>query len=116
MTSWVRSGLASWLWTTTPGRVSCDTRRSAPPPTGSQGFSMRRRSPRCLQACSGGESFRWKGATFSAPEPLLRPLRDATYDDFLIAVDHGNEAARKSLAELFPAYVLRAAASVGKRE
>ncbi len=52
------------------------------------------------------------GGYILCPEPLLVPLRLATYEDFLAAVDYASEPARRSLAELFPEYVERAKASV----
>jgi hypothetical protein len=52
------------------------------------------------------------GGYILCPQPLLTAVRQATYDDFLVAVDHANEAARRSLAELFPEFVARAAAAV----
>jgi len=51
------------------------------------------------------------GGYVLCPEPLLLPLREATYEDFLAAVDCGNESARRSLADLFPQYVERVKAS-----
>ncbi len=55
-----------------------------------------------------------EGGYVRCPEPFLVPLRGATYEDFLAAVEYGNEAARLSLAELFPEYVARAKASMGR--
>jgi hypothetical protein len=56
------------------------------------------------------------GGYVLCPEPLLVPLRVATYEDFLAAVDCGNERARRSLAELFPEYVERAKATARGRD
>ncbi len=57
-----------------------------------------------------------EGGYVLCPEPLLVPLRAATYEDFMTAVEYGNESARRSLAELFPEYVERARALVRERE
>ncbi|MEM7349538.1 MAG: hypothetical protein AAF657_01945 [Acidobacteriota bacterium] len=48
------------------------------------------------------------GGYVLCPEPLLTPQRKATYEDFLTAVDHGNSAARRSLAKLFPEFTEKA--------
>lgn len=53
------------------------------------------------------------GGYVLSPEPMLRPIRETSYEDFFAAVEGGNEAARRSLAELFPDYVRRAAARIG---
>jgi hypothetical protein len=50
------------------------------------------------------------GGMVLAPEPLLHPIRAATYDDFMTAIDHGNAKARLTLAKLFPDYVRRVVA------
>ena len=52
-----------------------------------------------------------EGGSILSPENLLKPLRPATYDDFLAAVDGANETGRRSLASLFPSYVQRAMSS-----
>jgi hypothetical protein len=44
------------------------------------------------------------GGAVLSPEPLLTPLRQATYEDFLQAVESANQAGVKSLAALFPDY------------
>ena len=55
------------------------------------------------------------GGLILSPEPLLAPLRPATYDDFLLAVEGANVAGRKSLATLFPDYVARARTTLENR-
>jgi hypothetical protein len=47
------------------------------------------------------------GGYVISPEPFLEVLREATYEDFLAAVDHANDVARRTLADLFPDYVRR---------
>ncbi|WP_029922258.1 hypothetical protein [Nevskia soli] len=42
-----------------------------------------------------------------SPGPMLEYLREASYDDFLSAVDTANVSGRKHLAKVFPAYVDR---------
>jgi hypothetical protein len=48
------------------------------------------------------------GGYILCPEPFLEPLRQATYEDFLTAVEYGNQDACRSLADLFPDFVNRA--------
>lgn len=55
------------------------------------------------------------GGLVIAPEMALEPLRPATYEDFLIAVDHANVPGRRSLAVLFPEFVRRATEELEKR-
>ena len=52
------------------------------------------------------------GGMVLVPEPLAQAVRMATYDDFLIAVDHGSPESRLALAKLFPEFVQRAMAKV----
>lgn len=52
------------------------------------------------------------GGLILSPEPLLIPLRRATYDDFLAAAEGANVEGRKSLAALFPEYLDRARSTV----
>lgn len=42
------------------------------------------------------------GGAILVPEPLLRLIRAATRDDVMNAVNHGNEHARRTIAQLFP--------------
>jgi hypothetical protein len=41
------------------------------------------------------------GGLLLVPEPLLRPLRAATRDDVMFAVDHANDHGRCTIADLF---------------
>jgi len=45
------------------------------------------------------------GGFARAPGPLLNYLREATYEDFLLAADNANIAGRKYLVKVFPNYV-----------
>jgi hypothetical protein len=56
------------------------------------------------------------GGLVIVPEEALEPLRPATYEDFLTAVDHANVPGRRSRADLFPEFVRRAAEEVEKRQ
>jgi len=47
------------------------------------------------------------GGYLLQPEPLLTFLRDASFDDFLRAVDHAGLEGRLNLAKVFPHYVNR---------
>ena len=55
------------------------------------------------------------GGLVIAPDLALEPLRAATSEDFLIAVDHANVPGRQTLAQVFPEFVRRAAEEVEKR-
>ena len=55
------------------------------------------------------------GGLVIAPDLALEPLRAATYEDFLIAVDHANVPGRQTLAQVFPEFVRRAEEEVEKR-
>jgi hypothetical protein len=55
------------------------------------------------------------GGLVIVPEEALEPLRAATYEDFLAAVDHANVAGRQALAQAFPEFVRRAAEELAKR-
>ncbi len=48
------------------------------------------------------------GGYLLCPGPHLKWLRDATYEDFLLAVDHAGTEGRLQLAQLFPHYLRRA--------
>lgn len=45
------------------------------------------------------------GGSMLVPEPLLRPIRAATRDDVMMAVDHANDHGRRTIADLFPKIV-----------
>jgi hypothetical protein len=68
-----------------------------------------------------GSDVRWwgvmplDGGYLLCPEPDVRWLRSATYDDFLVAVDHAGGEGRVQLAGLFPDYVVQAAEALAKR-
>lgn len=47
------------------------------------------------------------GGFARAPSPLLTYLREATYEDFILAADNANSAGRKYLIEVFPTFVDR---------
>jgi hypothetical protein len=47
------------------------------------------------------------GGYLLLPGPMLTRLRDASFDDFLRAVDHAGTEGRLSLAKVFPHYVDR---------
>lgn len=55
------------------------------------------------------------GGLILSPEPLLQPLRRASYEDFTEAVEGANEHGRRSLATLFPEYVQRALGKAASR-
>ncbi len=57
-----------------------------------------------------------KGGAILKPEALIEVLGAATYDDVMTAVDHGNEAARRSLAALFPEVVAEAVARLARKK
>ena len=48
------------------------------------------------------------GGLILLPESLIEVSGRASYGDVMEAIDHGNESARLSLAELFPEYVAEA--------
>ena len=56
------------------------------------------------------------GGAILSPGPLLEHLREASYDDFLAAIDKANIPARKHLAKLFPGYLDRVLAERQNRE
>ncbi len=47
----------------------------------------------------------FRGGYLLCPEPMLTRLRSATYDDFLLAVDHTGVDGRLKLAKAFPQFV-----------
>jgi hypothetical protein len=55
-----------------------------------------------------------KGGVLLMPEPLIDPVRKATYDDVMEAVEHANESGRRTLARLFPTFVAKAIALAAK--
>jgi len=47
----------------------------------------------------------FRGGYLLCPEPMLTWLRSASYDDFLLAVDHTGVDGRLKLAKAFPHFV-----------
>jgi hypothetical protein len=54
------------------------------------------------------------GGALLCAEPFLTVVREASYDDFLRAVEHANVDGQRRLAALFPDYSARALAAVSR--